>query len=136
VSSGIEAKENEKKPVLDASAILVWLLVESGAGAVEAALPAVISAVNMAEVVYCGVRRGLPIIETRRALSELPLTVIPFQGEQIYLTAELHCSTRERGLSLADCVCISLAAQLGVPVLTADGNWKEVSLPASVQFIR
>ena len=59
--------------VLDSSAILAWLLSESGGEVVEAALPSLVSAVNLTEVVYTAVRRGLSVQEVQPAIAELPL---------------------------------------------------------------
>ena len=107
---------------LDSSAILAWLLRETGGELVEAALPSLVSAVNLTEVDSVAARRGLNIQEVRRAVAELPLTVVPFEDDQVYLTAALHSRTRDLGLSLADCAFLSLAEQCGLPAITARGR--------------
>ena len=122
--------------VLDSSAILAWLLREAGGELVEAVLPSLVSAVNLTEVDSVAARRGLNIQEVRRAVAELPLTVVPFEDDQVYLTAALHSRTRDLGLSLADCACLSLAGQCGLPAITAEQSWAEASLGVEVRLIR
>ena len=122
--------------VLDSSAILAWLLRESGGELVEAVLPSLVSAVNLTEVDSVAARRGLNIQEVRRAVAELPLTVVPFEDDQVYLTAALHSRTRDLGLSLADCACLSLAGQCGLRAITAEQSWAEASLEVEVRLIR
>ena len=122
--------------MLDSSAILAWLLRETGGELVEAFLPSLVSAVNLTQVVYVAARRGLDIEAVRCVVDELPLTVVPFDLDQAYLTAALHSRTRDLGLSLADCACLSLASQSGLPAITAERSWSEVSLGVEVCLIR
>jgi PIN domain nuclease of toxin-antitoxin system len=122
--------------VLDSSAILAWLLCEAGGELVESVLPSLVSAVNLTEVAYVAARRGLEIEEVRHAVAELPLTVIPFVDDQLYLTAALHSRTRALGLSLSDCACLSLAGQCGLPAITAERSWADSSLGVDVRLIR
>jgi ribonuclease VapC len=122
--------------VLDSSAILAWLLRETGGELVEAFLPSLVSAVNLTEVAYVAARRGLDIEEVRRVVAELPLTVVPFDDDQVYLTADLHSRTRDLGLSLADCACLSLADRSGLPAITAEQSWAAVPLGVEVRPIR
>ena len=122
--------------MLDSSAILAWLLRETGGELVEAALPGLVSAVNLTEVARVAARRGLGIEEVRRVVAELPLTAVPFDDDQVYLTAALHSRTRDLGLSLADCACLSLAGQCGLPAITAEQGWAEASLGVEVRLIR
>ena len=44
--------------------------------------------------------------------------------------------TRGAGLSLGDRYCLALAQRLGVPVLTADQQWANVSVGIAIQVIR
>ena len=41
-----------------------------------------------------------------------------------------------RGVSLADRVCLALAIQRGLPVLTGDRAWADLGLPVEVRLIR
>ena len=123
--------------VIDASALLALLNAEPGADTVAQALPgAVISAVNLSEVVAKLSQAGLPENAVRQALQPLGLSVEPFEEEQAYQAGLLHTATRRLGLSLGDRACLGLAQQLGVPGLTADKTWAEISSVASVTVIR
>jgi PIN domain nuclease of toxin-antitoxin system len=137
VSSASDTDQNEgTQSVLDASAIIAWLEREPGYEIVEKALPGIVSAINLMEVVYIAERKGVRAEESRAVLEHLPLQIIPFDVEQAYTAAALHSRTREFGLSLGDCACVNLAASLGLPVLTADRQWLSASLPAKVILIR
>jgi ribonuclease VapC len=116
--------------------MLAWLFREPGGEHVEAVLPAIISAVNLTEVIIVGVRRGLTAEAVQAALLDLPITVIPFERTDAPAVAVLHAEIRKTGLSLADCICISLGARFRLPVLTADTRWAEVELPAQIRLIR
>lgn len=116
--------------------MLAWLFREPGGTEVESILPAIISAVNLTEVLIVGVRRGLSAEDVQMALMDLPLTVVPFDQADAPAVAVLHAKSREKGLSLADCICIALGAKYGLPVLTADSRWAETELPATVRLIR
>ena len=50
--------------------------------------------------------------------------------------AGLRVAARVTGLSLADRCCVSLASELGVPALTADGAWASLDLGVDVRVIR
>jgi PIN domain nuclease of toxin-antitoxin system len=121
--------------VLGSSAILAWLLRETGGELVEAVLPSLVSAVNLTELAFVATRRGLGIEEVRRVVAELPLTVVPFDDDQVYLTSALHSRTQHLGFSLADCACLSLAGESGLPALTAERRWAEASLGVEFRLI-
>lgn len=123
--------------VLDASALLALLNAETGAESVAAALPdAVVSAVNLSEVVAKLAEAGMPEKAIRDALLALPLPVVPFDREQAYEAGMLRPSTRGMGLSLGDRGCLSLAKRLGVPALTADKSWERLAVGVKVRVIR
>lgn len=123
--------------VLDASALLALLNAESGAESVAAVLPdAVVSAVNLSEVVAKLAEAGMPEKAIRDALLALPLTVVPFDREQAYEAGLLRPSTRGMGLSLGDRGCLSLAKRLGAPALTADKSWERLAVGVKVRVIR
>jgi ribonuclease VapC len=123
--------------VLDASALLAILNRESGADEVAAHLPrALVSTVNLSEVVAVLVTHGMPGAAVHRAIDGLALTVVDFDAEQAYAAGFLRVATRASGLSLGDRACLSLAAQLEIPVLTADRCWTELDLGLDVHLIR
>ena len=122
---------------LDASSLLALLNAESGAEKVAAVLSgAVVSAVNLSEVVAKLAESGIPEESIHRALEGLALEVVSFNREQAYRAGQLRPLTRALGLSLGDRACLGLAQQLGLPALTTDADWAELELGIQVQVIR
>ena len=114
--------------VLDSSAVLALLLAERGSERVQAALPgALLSTVNLAEVVTKLCERGMPAAAAGAAVEAIGVELVNFTGEHALLTGELRTRTRSAGLSLGDRACLSLAQLYGVPALTADAAWASVS---------
>ena len=123
--------------VLDASALLALMNDEPGATSVrETFQEAVISTVNLAEVVSKLVDGGMPEAQIFNDLGELNLSDIPFDAQQAYATGLLRSLTRSRGLSLGDRACLSLALQLQSPVITTDRAWAELDLGVEVRLAR
>lgn len=125
--------------VLDASAVLALLFGERGGEAVRAHLrTGVIGAANLAEVLAKLSDHGMPAEQAARAVAILGLEVAPMTEAQAQRSAGLRSATRAAGLSLGDRACLALAAELGVPALTADRGWDAVAGAAgvAVQVIR
>ena len=123
--------------VIDASALLALLNSEPGADVVAEALPdAVISAVNLSEVVakLCGA--GIPKNDIRQILEPLGLQVKSFDESSAYQAGMLRAGTKSQGISLGDRACLSLAGMLGVVALTADKSWTSLHVGAAVKLIR
>ena len=123
--------------VLDASAVLAWIKDEPGHQQVEDVLPeALISAVNLSEVMAKLVERGIPEPQAISTLEELNLEVVPFDTHLALRTGALRSLTKPLGLSLGDRACIALGMHLALPVMTAERNWQSLSLPIPIQVIR
>lgn len=124
--------------VLDASAVLALVREEPGADKVVPYIgQAVISAVNLQEVVKELLLGGLDEDTTRELLDELRLDVRAHDVGAAYAAASLHSQTRQYGRGLGDRSCLALALQLGVPALTADREWKKVRVKnLKLQHIR
>lgn len=123
--------------VLDASALLTLLNSEPGADVVEASIPgAAINAVNLSEVVGKLSGVGMPELAIRQALQGLDLEVISFDDGHAYSAGMLRSVTDQFGLSLGDRICLDTAQRLGLPVLTADRVWKELSVGIDVRLVR
>ena len=123
--------------VLDSSALLAWLAGEAGAERVQEALgAAVISCVNLAEVLTKLTNRGVPEPEQRRIVANLGLVVTDFDESAAWTSAALRSPTRAHGLSLGDRACLALALRRGVPVLTADRRWSNLDLGVEIRMIR
>jgi PIN domain nuclease of toxin-antitoxin system len=123
--------------VLDASAVLAFLRVESGADIVEQVIPgALLSAVNLAEVARKFAERGENETVIRRMLAQLTCQIVDFQSEDAIRAGLFRMATHKAGLSLADCVCLTLAQRFGLPAVTADRKWASLDLGLEVVLIR
>ena len=124
--------------VLDASALLALLNQEEGSDLVAelVAAGAAIGAVNLSEVAAKLSLAGMPEAQIRETLDPLGLEVVPFDGEQAYQAALLVGPTRAVGLSLGDRACLALAAQVGLPAVTADRAWRQLELDIHIRVIR
>jgi PIN domain nuclease of toxin-antitoxin system len=119
--------------VLDASALLAFLRDEPGAELVADAIVAgaVMSAVNVAEVLSRAADRGLDPAElandlATRGLLGGAIDVEPFTTEDAIDVARLRPLTRAAGLSIADRACVALARRLDNRAMTADSAWDEI----------
>lgn len=127
------------KCILDASAILAYLLDEPGADAVTPVLEdgaGVVSSVNYAEVVSKLTDHQMPAEAIQLALDELDMEIIPFDTQQAFITGELRTASKPLGLSLGDRACLALASVLQLPVLTADHHWTLMPGTFDVRVIR
>jgi PIN domain nuclease of toxin-antitoxin system len=122
---------------LDASAVLAYLQQGMGWERVREALRdgAVISAVNLAEVLGKLKGKGKEPGRILTRLLALGLQVLPFTVETARIAGELDSATRTLGLSLGDRACLSTAMAHGMVALTADRTWEQVS-GVSVEVIR
>jgi PIN domain nuclease of toxin-antitoxin system len=123
--------------VLDASALLALLNQEQGSDVVAASIPeAIISTVNLSEVISKLVDAGLPEAVTHQVLDGLMLNVVPFDEVQAFKAGMLRLQTKALGLSFGDRACLALAKYLDRPVLTADQIWRNLDLGVDVRLIR
>lgn len=127
------------KALLDSSAITALVKKEPGADKVSAVLPhALMSSVNVMEAVRVLQRFNFTYAEATENMSFLLGEVVLFDREQSYKAARLESIARRYGLSLGDCVCLSLAQELNIKVLTSDTAWLPAApeLNISVKLIR
>ncbi|MDR7555346.1 MAG: type II toxin-antitoxin system VapC family toxin [Armatimonadota bacterium] len=123
--------------VVDASALLALLQGEAGVERWDAVIGnAVISAVNLSEVVAKLADAGMPETEIRATLEPLGLHVVDFDAAQAYQAGLLRPATKRSGLSLGDSACLALARSRRLPVLTADQAWKALRLGLEVRVMR
>jgi ribonuclease VapC len=112
------------KFALDSSAILALIKNEPGAEVAASVLPrAVISAVNITEVVSKLIDLGSSTAPLDLALAEAKVEIVPFTDAQARLAGELRRTTKARGLSLGDRACLALAQERGLTAVTADAAW-------------
>ena len=125
--------------ILDASAVMAFLLREPGQDRVTEALLAEprMSTVNFAEVVTKYVLRDAAE-QGERLRRELPVVFVPVDEDLVLRAALMATVTRPFGLSLGDRICLALAQRTGLPALTADRSWLEVAeaLGVKVEAIR
>ena len=123
--------------VADSSAILALLLREPFRNFdPDQLFGAIISAVNVSEVLAKLISIGTPADVAAASVASLDLDVRPFDEPQAHETASLILLTRSAGLSLGDCACLALASALDLPVVTADRAWSRVGLPLQISLIR
>jgi len=109
--------------VLDASALLAFLLGEAGADRVEEELGdrSVCGAANWSEVAQKVLAAGRDWDLARALLHSYGLEVAPVSADDAEWAARRW--QRDEGLSLADRLCLALAERLDVDVWTADRTW-------------
>jgi ribonuclease VapC len=123
--------------VLDASALLAFLRREPGGDRVGTLLDrSVMSAVNLSEVASKALDHGGTPDAVAHALARLPVRLVPFTPEDALLAASLRPATRHKGLSLGDRCCLALGVKSGLPVLTTEGQWRDLDVCAKVEVIR
>jgi PIN domain nuclease of toxin-antitoxin system len=123
--------------VFDASALLVLLNKEPGYKLVEQYVPeAIMSAVNLAEVITVLMGAGVPSTVAVSLSSELMTEIVPFDVVQAATSAALRQETKPYGLSLGDRACLALAQQKKLSVLTADKIWGELKLTIDIKLVR
>ena len=123
--------------VLDASAVIALINNEPGADVVDAALDeAIISAVNLSEVVAVLIDAGFEFDRARAIVQRIGLPVIAFDEPQGLEAGGLRAVTRAAGLSLGDRACLCLAEQRGTAVVTADRRWATLPLRPEIRLIR
>jgi ribonuclease VapC len=123
--------------VLDASALLAWLTGERGAEVVGEYLPrAVISAVNLSEVLCRGHSLGRNVASLPARLGQLGLAVEPFTTDDALIATDIFARDRRRVLSLADRCCLATAIRLGLPAVTDDRAWSTLDVGVEVVAFR
>ena len=115
--------------VFDASAVIALLRGEPGSERIEPyAGDALISAVNLQEVIKALLVRGVPINAARQMLDALHLDVRPHAVEDAYAAAALHGATKVYGSGLGDRSCMALAIMEGLPAITTDQAWARLEI--------
>ena len=114
--------------LLDASALLAVLFKDPGAERVLRLIDnSEIHAINLAEVVRKMMKVGVPETDIRTLLEELDLPVNDkFNADHAFAVAQLAHNNRAYGLSLGDCVCLSIARWMGQAAVTGDRRWSEI----------
>jgi len=129
---------SDRRVVMDASAIVAWLLNERGADTVGRLLQyAVLPAPNVTESLRTARAHGhrMTIDQMHARLEASCAAIEPFLDVDALRAAELLLyadKRRNSQLSLGDALCISVAERLQLPLVGDDGLWSE--LPLQVDF--
>jgi PIN domain nuclease of toxin-antitoxin system len=117
------------RAVLDASAVIALLRGEPGAEAIAAyAGDALLSAVNLQEVVKALLLRGVDIPFAREMIDALHLEIRDHEIEDAYAAASLSEATAIFGAGLGDRSCLALAMREGLPAVTTDRAWARLAV--------
>lgn len=127
-----------KSVVLDASALLALMHREPGSSIVAENLKtgAIISAVNMAEVIAKQDEYSIPVQETISYTELLGIHIHGFDEHAALKVGQLRKATKQLGLSLADRACLALGQRLQCPVITADRAWTKLDIGVEIRCIR
>lgn len=114
--------------LLDTSALLALIFDEPGADkVVEIIDESSIHAVNLAEVLRKMVAIAMPVDEVLERIEDLQLDVVEtLSSLQVHEIARLTPEAKRLGLSLGDCVCLSVAESLGIVAVTAERRWADL----------
>lgn len=133
------------KAILDASALVAWILDEKGAETVERILPVCgITTVNLAEVLERAAVAEWSLTETVEDLQAYGLTVLPFGVQEATHVPVIRkagravagTKTGRNALSLGDCCCLAAARHHQLPVVTDDSAWLGLDIGVKVHLFR
>jgi PIN domain nuclease of toxin-antitoxin system len=123
--------------VFDASVVLAHIGGEPGSDGIDGlAVEALLSAVNLAEVLAKLAERGLSQSQADMIVYRYRFEVVPFDEELARQTGALRPATKSLGLSLGDRACLALAQRERLPILTADKSWARLDLGISIRVVR
>ena len=126
-----------REVVLDSSAVLALMFEEPGQDIVAAhRIGAMISTVNLGEVLTRLVERGQTLEDSLSLVAPLRLNVINHSQSHAAIAASLRPSTKHLGLSYGDRACLSLAIEQKLQILTTDRVWGDLDIGIEIQVIR
>jgi ribonuclease VapC len=120
--------------VLDASAAIALFRREPGWELIEeSATDAIMSAINLGEVIQRQLRLNVSRIDTERLITELGILIVDVDADLAMDAAELRHQIPKAGLSQADCICLALAKRMGVIAVTTDRDWASIADAVGVE---
>lgn len=123
--------------VLDASAVLAFLLQEPGGEQIGRILTrSILTSVNSAEVATRLAEAAMPADEIEETINSLNCWIAPVSADVGLQAGLMRLSTRHKGLSLGDRVCLAFARHEGLPVYTADRPWADLDVGVDIRLIR
>lgn len=115
--------------LFDASALLTMIQEERGIELLEEMVSiAVMSSVNLSEVVSVLARSGMPRDAISETINSSITEIIPFSQAEAELAGNLINDTKKLGLSLGDRACIATALLYGLELYTTDQAWEKLNL--------
>lgn len=129
---------SDRRVVMDASAIVAWLLNERGASTVGRLLQyAVLPAPNVTESIRTARAQGhrMTCDQLFSRLEASCAAIEPFRDVDASRAAELLLFVEDRPdgrLSLGDALCVAVAERVQLPIVGDDLLWSE--LPLEVEF--
>ncbi len=125
-----------RRVVLDASAVVEWLLARDAKELIDRLLPlAIIPVPSLTEALYIGslARHGLPETELYNTLMVAGAQVEGVSDDDAMRAAELIAGSRRSsstkgGLSLGDGLTIAVAERLALPITGGDQYWETLEL--------
>ncbi len=125
------------RAVVDSSVLLAYIRQEPVSDTfLFTDIEAVVSTVNLAEIVTKLITQGASVEEAWLDAAESADEIVPFSEEQAKVAGALIERTRQHGLSLGDRACLALGKVLELPVYTADRAWAEIDAGIEVHVIR
>lgn len=123
--------------VIDSSVVLAILQKEKGFERLIPYLQNGILAANNALEIACVLHRnGLPLSRIQSIFQQLSLKPVPFAGNNIWAVTEIYSRTRHLGLGYSDCICLGLAKELQIPVVTLDRAWEGLNVGVEIILAR
>lgn len=124
--------------VLDASAVLAVLGGERGSSeVVERSAGALISTVNLAEIMQKAVHNGLATRAVSDLIGQAEWGIVPFDDQMAVAAADLWAPTKHKGLSLGDRACLALTQAVNGVALTLDTGWAGLEIDgASIHIVK
>ncbi len=125
------------RAALDASALVAILRRETGADeAIEWLSGAVVSSVNIAEVLWAMDKRGADRNQVENDLRQMRFRELPFTREDAEIVARLQPLTLGSSIGFADRSCLALAFRHGIPAVTGDRDWLSHDVGVEVRLFR
>jgi PIN domain nuclease of toxin-antitoxin system len=123
--------------VVDASALLAFLLQEPGQERVAQALAtSIISSVNLAETLTRLRRLGVDVDTAIEDIRATGLTIVAATETQAIAAAKIDVQTISKGLSVGDRMCLALAIERNLPAMTTEKSWPGLAHGVNVVLIR
>jgi PIN domain nuclease of toxin-antitoxin system len=97
---------------------------------------AVISAVNVAEVVTKCIEKAYPVEVALQVIQSAGIKTIDFDYDLAVTAGRLQSLAPKGVLSLGDRACIATAIKIGGTAVTADRVWSTLDLGCKVELIR